>query len=232
MMPTSAAQTPRSRPVIRISLPFVYRLATELEPIPTLQSGEKIFERLYVLFSAKIILETLLNASVYSLSLRSCRESANTLLTAINGYIESTDPDRTFQQYEIAVLRVQFEQFKTALLAEVGIWPAYFVTQKESFDTLILLDAGFRLFPSNLMEKVPEAVFDVNEAGKALAFELPTATGFHIFRATESVLRRYHTQVTSGQSPPKIRTIPYLCQINENGKKRRGKYYYLFGTDG
>ena len=52
------------------------------------------------------------------------------------------------------------------------------------------------------------------EAGKSLAFELPTAAGFHIFRATESVLRRYYDHVTSGKVPPKVRSIAiYVRQL-------------------
>jgi hypothetical protein len=53
----------------------------------------------------------------------------------------------------------------------------------------------------------PCLVFDVSQAGKALAYGLPTAVGFHLFRATESVLRRYHSHVTGGKAPPKIRSI-------------------------
>jgi hypothetical protein len=37
----------------------------------------------------------------------------------------------------------------------------------------------------------PTALLDTNEAGRALAFGLPTAAGFHIARATEAVLLKY-----------------------------------------
>jgi hypothetical protein len=33
---------------------------------------------------------------------------------------------------------------------------------------------------------------DIRQAGRCLAFELPTAAGFHIMRATESILRDYY----------------------------------------
>jgi hypothetical protein len=54
---------------------------------------------------------------------------------------------------------------------------------------------------------VPDAIFDIKETCKCLAYELPTASGFHIFRAAESVLRKYFHHVTGGASVPKVRNI-------------------------
>lgn len=104
-------------------------------------------------------------------------------------------------------MKFQRDQFRTALLAELGVLPTYFVSQKEGFDTLTLLDNGPALFPLSLKAKAPEAVFDAAETGKALAFELATAVGFHVFRALEAVLRRYYTEVSKGAPAPKVRSI-------------------------
>lgn len=93
------------------------------------------------------------------------------------------------------------------MLAELGVLPSFFVTQKGGFDTNTLLEAGQMLFPEELQAKVPEAFFDCTEAAKALAYEVPTAAGFHIFRATEAVLRRYYAEVSGGTAAPKVRTI-------------------------
>jgi hypothetical protein len=73
--------------------------------------------------------------------------------------------------------------------------------------TISLLAFGENLFPPELAFKVPEAIFDSREAGACLAFELPTACGFHVFRATESVLRKYYLQVTRSAVAPKVRNI-------------------------
>jgi hypothetical protein len=101
----------------------------------------------------------------------------------------------------------EYSQFRTAFIAEIGTFPSYFVSQKGSFDTLTLLDEPSRLFPADLWNKVPEARFDVAEAGKALCYELSTACGMHVFRAVETVLRRYYTEVTGGKAQPKVRNI-------------------------
>jgi hypothetical protein len=57
--------------------------------------------------------------------------------------------------------------------------------------------------------KVPEAIFDAKEAGKCLAFEVPTAAGFHLFRLLEVVMRTYFREV-SGKDAGKRRTIGTL----------------------
>ena len=41
----------------------------------------------------------------------------------------------------------------------------------------------------------PIAKSDLEEAGKCIAFELPTAAAFHLLRATESVLREFYLKL-------------------------------------
>ena len=109
-------------------------------------------------------------------------------------------------------------QFKTAFLAELGTFPSYFVTQKGDRDTLTLLDQPWRMFPDDLLAKVPEASYDVAEAGKALCFEVATACGYHVFRATEAVLRRYYSHVTGGKAHPKMRNISVYVRAIRDAK--------------
>ncbi len=77
------------------------------------------------------------------------------------------------------------QQFRTVFFAELGTLPSYFVLPKAPYDTNLLLEGGEALMPPELASKVPEAVFDVKEAGKALAYELGTSCGFHMFRVLE-----------------------------------------------
>ena len=86
-------------------------------------------------------------------------------------------------------------------------------------DTSSLLAFGENLFPPELSSKVPEGLPDVREAGKCLAYDLPTSAEFHIFRAVESVLRKYHAHVTGGNSPPKQRNMGvYIKSLIASGK--------------
>jgi hypothetical protein len=203
-------------PVIKISLPFVYDLANELEPITAIKAGENMLSHFVTLWRAKFMIETLLMNSVFASTLRVCREGGNGFVTTLNSFINkgTEDSDAVFAVYDTLLLSNQFAQFKSALLAELGVVPSYFVNQKGGFDTLTLLEWGHLLFPNDLQSKVPEAIFDTQEATKALAFELPTSAGFHVFRATESVLRRYYAHTTNGSPPPKVRSIAvYVRQL-------------------
>jgi predicted DNA-binding transcriptional regulator AlpA len=115
-------------------------------------------------------------------------------------------------------IKQAYDQFKTAFLAELGTFPSYFVTQKGDRDTLTLLDQPWRMFPDDLLAKVPEASYDVAEAGKALCFEVATACGYHVFRATEAVLRRYYSHVTGGKAHPKMRNISVYVRAIRDAK--------------
>jgi hypothetical protein len=103
-------------------------------------------------------------------------------------------------------LNYEREQFDLVFLSELGTLPSFLVVGKESYDTNILIDEGTRLFPPTLLQKVLEARQDALEAGKALAFELGTACGFHIFRVTEAVLKQYWDNA-SGATRPRLQTI-------------------------
>ena len=197
----------RSDPVIKIYLPYVYKIAEQLEPLSRIQAGTTIASNLYVFISAHIIINELLNNSVFASSLRSCRQAGGLLSETINGYIQTLDKDAELQQHDPIMINQLSSEFKTALLAEISVFPSYFVTQKGAFDTLTLLEWGQLLFPSDLRAKAPEAEFDIQQAAKALAFELSTSSGYHAFRATESVLRRYYTHVTGGHPLPKVRNL-------------------------
>jgi hypothetical protein len=81
--------------------------------------------------------------------------------------------------------------FDSALSLELGRAPIFFVTPKGIYDTTRLIaDAAAALegFQDHIS---PGAVADTNQAGRCLAFTLPTAAGFHIARATETVIKQF-----------------------------------------
>lgn len=196
--------------MIRIYLPYILQLSESTEPLSRLPQGPnvKLNEILFPLVIAENATSSFIRTSVFATSVRSCRQLAEQLVSAIQEVTRDVkDYEILVNEYSIYRVKNAYEQFKIALQAELGVSPAFFVTQKGSHDTLSLLDSPETLFPPELKAKVPEAMFDVQEAGKALAYDLATACGFHIFRATESVLRRYYSTVTSNHPRPKVRSI-------------------------
>lgn len=195
------------RPMIRILLPFVYSLSESLEPLSAIEPNRRFGDAFGKIWYAHHQLNGFLNGSVFSPSLRTCVASGRTLLETLAQQMAKNEMEAPLDQLEAGSIVYQFREFKTNLLAELGTLPAYFVSQKGDRDTLTLLDQPHLMFPADLGRKVPEAMFDVAEAGKALCYETATACGFHLFRATEAVLRRYYTEATGGRPQPKVRNM-------------------------
>jgi hypothetical protein len=141
------------RPMIRISLPYIVSVSESLEPIAALTPKQIVNNVVFQLFSAQATLEGLLNGSVFSPNLRSSRKLAAELSEAIKNEVD-INKDWAREIGAIAIYLTQtYAQFKTAFIAEIGTFPAYFVNQKGSFDTLTLLDEPWSHFPSGFVDQ-------------------------------------------------------------------------------
>jgi len=203
--------------MIRISLSYVYNFATSVEPLVTIKPDARIGDIIFELIIAQGAIEQLLNQSVFSQSIRSSRSSGVALLEHTKNLLNSADQDRQINDWEIQRLGYLFNQFKTVLLAEMETLNANFVTQKRGYDTSTLMGFAEDIFPPDLPGKVPEAIFDIREAGKCIAFEVPTAAGYHLHRANEAIVRRYYDAVTGGKPRPKNTNLgDYLAALREH----------------
>ena len=209
----------KRRAVIRISLPYVYGLAEALEPLDdSLREAKKFGDIVTKLWAASRALDTLTQDSPFAASLRSSQELAEKLKEKIAEFEAEHKWSDTLEFKDTISVYSAFKEYKVALLAEIGVFPSYYVTQKSGYDMLTLLDNGEMIFPASLVAKLPDALFDAREAARALAFEMPTACGFHIFRATETVLRKYYDEITGTKSKIKTRSIGvYLNSMKQKG---------------
>ncbi len=72
---------------------------------------------------------------------------------------------------------------------------AFIVTDKRIDVNKLLSDMPGLMAPS-VFNSLPDiAQYDFIEAGKCIAFELPTSAAFHILRGTEGVLRHYYCSI-------------------------------------
>jgi hypothetical protein len=100
--------------------------------------------------------------------------------------------------------------------AELAVLPLYGVTRKAGFALPTLIENGAACFPTEIRSKAPEALPDLEQATRCIAFELFTAAGFHLDRANEAVLRRYWDAVTNGATRPASRNMgDYLNELNK-----------------
>jgi hypothetical protein len=193
--------------MIRLSLAFFYRLGTVVQPLNNLRQDMIVRDVWSALYSAEKELKELLSTDWLWPGVRVASGHGTHLLAAIEAITNRTDFDAQvgFEQANAVTNAVQ--GFDMVLRTELHIADAYFVTRKAAYDTGVLISNAEKQFPDSLGLKVSESIVDVREAGKCLAFELSTAAGFHILRATESVLRSYWAAVSGGKPHPKPQTI-------------------------
>lgn len=97
-------------------------------------------------------------------------------------------------------------QLEVQLMYELDAMPIWFVTKRRAYSIDVLINNAEEVLDStDLPHLSKRTVTDIREAGKAMAFSLPTAVGFHSVRAVEGVARGYHEVIigtrASGDTP-------------------------------
>lgn len=124
--------------------------------------------------------------------------------------------DNELDSISCAKIQQALTTFMNVIQYELPELPLYLVGKKGGHDTKALIDAGETFFPDDLARKVPAAIPDIQQGTKCIAFELPTAAGYHFHRANESVLRVYFDTVTNGAPRPSDRSIgKYLRAMDD-----------------
>jgi hypothetical protein len=196
--------------MIRIDGFFLYSSGYSLHPLEGMKVGDSFLEWFPKLAFAEQKLEGILGLGVRTSYARGIQ-----LLDAIRAI--TADPDRRtpLGAVEIVTAISALKEFESVLAAELSIADFYLVTRKAGYDTTQLVLNGTILFPQDLPRKVPEAVEDVVQGARCIAFELPTAAGFHLHRANESILHRYYDAVTNGAPRPVGRNMgDFLAELN------------------
>ncbi|MES2326911.1 MAG: hypothetical protein V4499_06220 [Pseudomonadota bacterium] len=202
--------------MIRLDLAYFLRLATQLSRLRNL-SGTVGSSRALMNEARAWLGEFQQERLFGSFGFRTARNQVPGLLSHVDHLIAQGE-DYVFDWGNTIPLFTALSQFENALQSEASVADAYYVLEKRPYSTITLVTEGETLFPPKTMAKVPEAQGDLREAGKCIAFELPTAAAFHIHRATEAVLRRYWAAVTGGAARPKVRSMGvYLAALKKNG---------------
>lgn len=106
-----------------------------------------------------------------------------------------SDSDHNLTADEASELRDIMGDVRNTLFAEAGGNVAFIVTDKRIDVDKLLSDVPALMAPG-VFNSLPDiAQYDFIEAGKCIAFELPTSAAFHILRGTEAVLRHYYCSI-------------------------------------
>lgn len=103
------------------------------------------------------------------------------------------------KDWEWSWLRSVIENFEMVFSDEMREAATYRVPRKGIYDTPKLIDAADETFPPEVLAVLPQKTRDDwCAAGRCLAFNLLSASGFHVTRAVEGTLEAYY-QVFSGK---------------------------------
>ena len=203
-----------------------YDLATKLHPLaewPHDVSKSAVKDWFLPLWECRSAIADILSL----LPLRVCSSPAKKLMEAItmilplewNKAIEIYSSGEEIG-YRALAIRTAAKEMETVLEAEVQSLDTYLVSQKGTHSTPDLIDRAEVIFPVSIRERLPSlAISDVRMAGRCLALDNPTACGFHILRAVESVMAEYYNLVTGKPIPSRMRNWGiYLKKLRQHPK--------------
>jgi hypothetical protein len=189
----------------RLNTHSIYTLALRVHPLTELQSPEgemKLQEVFFPLLRAEIILKGLCDGqdSYFSPSLK--RSATTVLETIYDMGIDRTDVTQSdlstiIKPWNLNGVINRAKEFETVLANELPGLATYMVSQKGIYSTDELISQAKMQVPEKYREVLSgRATEDIQQAGKCLAFEVSTASAFHMWRAVESIMNEYHKALT------------------------------------
>ena|ERR1035438_8899019 len=204
-----------------------YELGTKLERLSRISAESTYVEVWWELFQARVGVQELI---VGMPALEICIGPANELIEAITRFVPvafqeavklvGTDKDKGLEWRHHSITKAK-EAFETVLAAELAALDTYHLDQQGIYKTSDLVDRADLAFTEKSRKSIPDdAKKDFRESGRCLAFELPTASGFHATRAVEATLREYHKlripPTTTPTKPPDMATC--ITQLKAAGE--------------
>jgi hypothetical protein len=183
-----------------IDLTFFVDLGAALEEASTIDSKGGLFDAYFKLFGLSRHLEILSSGGKARLSATS--HDLVKLQNAINNFERKhfrdqegkwrSPDDSERSEYELTSLIGMIGRFRTVLIADLRIAAAFSVMRAGIFDVNLLVNnAHHALSEKSRLELCADTLQEIDDSGKCLAFNLPTASGFHAMRAVESVIKSY-----------------------------------------
>jgi hypothetical protein len=126
------------------------------------------------------------------LGLRVTALAADQCLGEVIERLRAADEAYTLTDADAREFRDRMGEVRVTLQAEATASVIY-RTSERRYDATKLLAEVHKLFGEGVFDGLSDiAKYDFREAGRALAFGLPTAVAFHLLRGTEEVLRAYY----------------------------------------
>jgi hypothetical protein len=109
---------------------------------------------------------------------------------------------RSVTQAEVQALSSHKDELEANFEREYRNLDVFTVTPKGIYNTRLLRENPETQFPDRLIPVLPEQMlYDLKQAGRCLAFEVPTACAFHICRGTEALMIAYYERLAKQKWP-------------------------------
>lgn len=137
----------------------------------------------------------------FSTSKRAAKELSDVVSTWVGSNLMDGDSpakfshaklDEEFTDWQVSEIPNKIESFRNVFAAECAEVDVYTVGQISIYKTSALVSDGAGIIPADIQPDMPvETLIEFNSAGRCLAFDLPTACGFHALRGLELVMDEY-----------------------------------------
>jgi hypothetical protein len=228
--------------MIRVNEFQFYELAISIHPLTTIDDESKYSD---VWLDLNRSAQTL-NQLFQERSLEFCFAAASELYGAVGNVVphdfgkaiekltDRGDPESPLGWGAVQPIRLAASKFETILAAELNNSDTYWISPKGTHKTSMLLKSAHSMLPGAIAEHVPGAAMDFDEAGRCWLLDAYTAAGFHLMRATDSVMRAYYRAAIGIEPKMKFRNwgayikefrkcavadqkiIDFLAQVKEN----------------
>lgn len=132
--------------------------------------------------------------------------------------------EQEFSSWQFGEIPKKIDAFKSVFAAECTDVDVYSVGQIAIYKTSALVSDGAGIIPPDVRQDVPvETLIEFNSAGRCLAFDLPTACGFHALRGLELVMDDYLKSFGIGSKKRTwndyIKALTRLTEMPKTGAK-------------
>jgi len=175
----------------RINTAYFYKLAQQLTSLKSLEPQAKLyFDNYMIINTAQEGLRYFLhNPLIPPMTSYSTGKELLNALEKITS--EAYDENRVLQWSEPNEITEILGRFEISMQSDFGTRDTFIVSPKGAYSTTILAESGDAVISDSAHALVPSIKQDLHDGCRCLAFELPTAAAFHLFRAIESMVREY-----------------------------------------
>ena len=203
-----------------------YKFGAALRDLDDIKAGDTFLEFSMPYLHASMALRTFIDENSHislPLSKAAAQALINSITATMDGFFsppgKGVDWDKKLDEGQVKTIIGKRTEFETIFEHESRDIDVYAVTPKGIYSTPALIERAENALPADVKSRLSaETVYDIQQAGRCLAFNIPTAAGFHILKAVEGMIRAYHLKLTGKHIAAKSRNWgAYIRDLSNHG---------------